>query len=211
MYARQIEDRTLTFAVSGKLWENSLVMVDQETESLWSHIMGAAMEGPLQGAELEVIPSIMTDWKSWYERHPATTVAVMRRTSGDYVRSFYGQAGIDLGYADGDESRSWPLDNLVNAPVVNDTINEQPVVVMYDRDSKTAAMYHRLLNDQLLTFESREQNIVDTQTESTWDVITGRATSGPLEGSKLVRLPAMLTESSAWGTYHATTAKPKDQ
>ena len=44
MYARTVQGRTLNFAVSGLLWENSLVMVDDATESLWSHLLGEAMQ-----------------------------------------------------------------------------------------------------------------------------------------------------------------------
>ena len=61
MYASQVESRKLTFSVSGMLWNRSLVMLDQETKSLWSHILGQAMRGPLKGTRLEVIPSTMTD------------------------------------------------------------------------------------------------------------------------------------------------------
>ena len=47
MYASQVEEQTLTFAVSGMLWKRSLVMVDSETKTLWSHLLGKAMRGKL--------------------------------------------------------------------------------------------------------------------------------------------------------------------
>ena len=34
MYVRTVEERPLTFVVSGKLWNSSLVMMDEETRSL---------------------------------------------------------------------------------------------------------------------------------------------------------------------------------
>ncbi len=45
MYDRKVKDQTLTFAVSGLLWNSSLVMLDQETGSLWSHILGTCERG----------------------------------------------------------------------------------------------------------------------------------------------------------------------
>lgn len=209
MYARQVDDRTLTFAVSGKLWEASLVMVDEETGSLWSHILGEAMQGPLQGATLEILPSVMTDWKSWKEAHPKSTVVLLDRTSGDYRRDFYDSGGIELAYRlDEKHARVWSLDCLHSTPVVNDQVGEAPVAAFYDRDSCTAALYDRVLDGRELTFVQRDDGrVVDQQTESTWDIVTGGAVDGPLAGRRLRRLPAFLTDSAAWGLYHAHTTR----
>lgn len=62
MYAREVEGRTLTFGVSGKLILNALVMYDRQTDSLWSQFLGVAVQGPLAGTKLEVLPSVLTDW-----------------------------------------------------------------------------------------------------------------------------------------------------
>ena len=40
--------KELTFMVSGMLWRDSLVMQDRETETLWSHVTGEAIRGPLK-------------------------------------------------------------------------------------------------------------------------------------------------------------------
>ena len=61
------------------LWNRSLVMIDEETGSLWSHLLGEAMQGPLQGTQLEAVPSEMVTWESWRREHPQTTV---REVSG---------------------------------------------------------------------------------------------------------------------------------
>ena len=74
VYARTHDDSTLTFIVSGKLWRNSMIMQDVETGSLWSHVTGEAMEGPLSGASLAMIPSVQTTWSEWVAAHPDTRV-----------------------------------------------------------------------------------------------------------------------------------------
>lgn len=74
MHIRKIEDRTLTFIVSGKLWRNSLVMQDKETNSLWSHITGVCLEGELEGKVLEQIPSVQTNYSQWTDSHPESRV-----------------------------------------------------------------------------------------------------------------------------------------
>jgi hypothetical protein len=70
------------------LWNRSLVMIDRETESLWSQLLGTAQRGPLKGTELEILPAIMTDWKTWRELHPDTTAVILSRTSKNYRRQF---------------------------------------------------------------------------------------------------------------------------
>ena len=72
VYARSLGDTTLTLIVSGKLWRNSLIMMDEETKSLWSHVSGEALSGPLAGRRLESIPSVQTTWKEWVAAHPGT-------------------------------------------------------------------------------------------------------------------------------------------
>ena len=74
VHVRQIEDQILTFIVSGKLWRNSLVMQDKETDSLWSHLTGECLEGKYQGTVLEQIPSVQTTWEQWQADHPQTRV-----------------------------------------------------------------------------------------------------------------------------------------
>ncbi len=76
MHAREGKGRTLTLLVSGKLWRNSLVMQDLETETLWSHITGEALEGELAGSRLEILPSIQTTWAEWKASHPGAQVLV---------------------------------------------------------------------------------------------------------------------------------------
>ena len=74
VYARDIGDTTLTLIVSGKLWRNSLIMMDEETGTLWSHVLGEGIEGPLAGRKLASVPSVQTTWAAWQAAHPGTRV-----------------------------------------------------------------------------------------------------------------------------------------
>ena len=76
VYARRVGDRTLTFIVSGKLWRDSLIMMDRETETLWSHVTGEAIHGELKGTRLERVPVAYTTWKKWKAKHPDTRVLI---------------------------------------------------------------------------------------------------------------------------------------
>lgn len=74
VYVRSLGDTTLTLIVSGKLWRNSLIMMDEQTQTLWSHVSGEALSGPLEGRRLETIPSVQTTWQEWVAAHPDTRV-----------------------------------------------------------------------------------------------------------------------------------------
>ena len=81
MYSREIDGQEYDFGVSGKLIMNVLVMYDRQTESLWSQLLGEAVEGELKGTKLEYFPSVMTTWDEWKTRFP-DTVALVKGFAG---------------------------------------------------------------------------------------------------------------------------------
>ena len=82
VFSRHVPGREepLTFGVSGKLLYNTLVMVDRQTDSLWSQLYGAAVDGPLTGERLSFFPSQFTTWEQWYARYPESKVLSKRLT-----------------------------------------------------------------------------------------------------------------------------------
>jgi hypothetical protein len=76
VFSRQVNGLTepVTFGVSGKLLYDTLVMFDRQTESLWSQLYGAAVDGPMAGARLAFFPSVFTEWEAWLQQHPETLV-----------------------------------------------------------------------------------------------------------------------------------------
>jgi hypothetical protein len=203
VYAREVDGKTLTLGVSGMLWNRSLVMYDKETNSLWSHILGKAMQGKLRGKELVQVPSVMTDWKTWSKDHPDGTVAMLSRTAREYRREFYRRpADFVLGIAEAGKAMAWGFDALSKTPVVNDSWDRKPVVVFFDKESMTARLFSRRVKGRELTFEVSGAKIKDKQTDSTWEPTTGRAVDGPLKGSHLEALPAIVSYRKTWLAFH---------
>ena len=58
----------MSFGHAGILLENSFVMYDRGTDSLWVHVTGRAVWGPLKGEQLEFVPS--TENKKKYTPSP---------------------------------------------------------------------------------------------------------------------------------------------
>jgi len=82
VYARRAGERELTFDFADGLLDNNLLVVDRETNSVWSQLHGKAVIGELEGTPLEIVPSIQTTWKFWRERHPDTRVMVLPESEG---------------------------------------------------------------------------------------------------------------------------------
>lgn len=203
MYARQVEDRTLTLSVSGMLWERSLVMLDSETGSLWSHILGEAKRGPLKGKTLKQVPSVMTDWASWSRQHPDGTVVLLSRTSKEYRREFYARPEhFVLGVVQDGKAKAWTFDLLARNPALEDRMNDTPVVVAFDRHSVTARLYDRRFEERVLTFHWTGDGLMDKETESTWNPVTGQATAGASKGKALTALPGVVSYRDVWRKFH---------
>lgn len=183
-------------------------MYDVETESLWSHLLGKAMAGPLEGTELQTLPGVMTEWSHWRKLHPATTAALLSRTTEAYHRDFYrSPSHFVIGLQRGTHSRAWPLDQLARTPVVNDTLHDLPLVVVYDARTFTARIFSRRTQAGTVTLETdRQGNLVDVQTGAVWYTDTGRAATKSTEAlGDLVPLPGILSDRTAWLRFHPDT------
>ncbi|GJL56788.1 MAG: hypothetical protein NPIRA02_39200 [Nitrospirales bacterium] len=93
-FSPMVNNRHLTFGVSGLLYQSDMVMYDHKTESLWSQISMEAIAGPMTGAKLTHIFLEHTTWGEWKKAHP-TTLVLSTKTGvlRDYQRDPY------LGYA----------------------------------------------------------------------------------------------------------------
>jgi len=80
VFDRRVDGETLTFRVSGLLFNSGLLMYDDREaaseESLWSQLQARAISGPAAatGASLRLLPTALSRYDRWCERHPDTTV-----------------------------------------------------------------------------------------------------------------------------------------
>ena len=76
MYSREVEGGILTFASVGILYEDTFVLFDEATESLWYHLEGdvamTGISGDYAGSRTGEMPSVYTTWNVWRELHPDT-------------------------------------------------------------------------------------------------------------------------------------------
>jgi hypothetical protein len=185
VYARKVQGKELTFAVSGKLWNRSLVMVDNQTDSLWSHLLGKSMEGELKGTQLETLPGVIMTWKAWKEAHPKTSVLKMSRTADEFVKAFHESPGrFVLGVRSETAAKAYSFESLKAERVINDVFEKGPIIVLYDPEGTGGRVFSRSLDGKTLTFRLAKDRIIDGETKSIWD-LQGKCMEGPLKGKSL--------------------------
>ena len=193
----------LTFVVSGKLWQRSLVMMDRETKSLWSHLLGKCMQGELKGAQLEMLPGSLTDWATWKSKHPESTVMILQRVTDQFTREMYRNLNqFVAGMAQGPASKAWSFHQLNQNRLLNDTFADKPIVILFEAKSATPFAYGRKVGELTLTFETKQGTTIDRETGSQWDLRSGVATAGKLKGEKLTPLVIISSFKKAWDSFH---------
>ncbi len=206
-----------------------MVMNDKETGSIWTHIGGEAVDGPMKGAKMEIIPMQQLSWEKWLELHPDTLVLSDDTPYKDfYSKNGLGNPGLGpefvasivywdtrlpdnqvvLGVNAGDVFRAYPVHLVASdGGVLNDELGGVSIVLVVDGRSALSAAYSRVINGQELHFESSESeplHLLDQETGSTWN-LEGLAIDGPLEGEAMEFITSFLSEWYGWSAYHPDT------
>lgn len=241
-YERTVNGRVLDFGTTGRLRFSNLLMYDRQTESWWQQAIGQAIIGKFTGTKLVPRPAAIISWATFKAAHPDGRV--LSRDTG-YDRS-YGQnpyAGYDnvnqspflyqgptisgklrpmarvLIVVLNGEAVAYPFDALQRVHVVNDTVGNTDVVVLWTpgtaspldtttiaggRNVGSATVYRRTLDGQDLTFMFDGTRIVDKETGSGWNIL-GQALGGKLAGKTLTPVVAANSFWFAWAVFRPDT------
>jgi Protein of unknown function (DUF3179) len=163
-FDRRVDGRVLDFGTSGKLYRSALVMYDRQTESLWTHFEGLAVQGPLTGTRLQVIPVQILSFGEWRRAFPQGSVLSREtgfpttyggnayefydRQDGPYSQFFRQPVNSRLpamarvvGVSLGGRDVAYPYRDLSaeeGASVVNDTLAGEPIVVFWRAGTASA-------------------------------------------------------------------------
>ncbi len=199
------------------------MMYDHETQSLWSHLTGSAIDGPMTGTQLQMLAASQTTWANWLHIYPGTKVLPHDYPGQtDRLRYFTNEAaGIRgrlhddnrlpakakvIGVRILDQAKAYPMTAIIKAKVVNDAFTNEALVV-FKTGPSSASVFHRDLSGQTLTFEaSADGTITDLETGSAWDPFTGKAVSGPLIGASLKLIDATTSFWFGWFDFFPDTA-----
>jgi hypothetical protein len=223
---------TRRFGVSGLLYQNNLIMFDEESGTLWPQMCRRGASGEKRGTALQVIPAVEMDWEAWKALHPdGRVISSETGYSRDY--SLYPYAdyevsdrllfpmpdGIDdrlhekervLGIPAGEGGIALPLsrlESLGSKAVLELTVEPWDVIVFWDGAGRAAAAYLHSSDSSstALTFRVENDRFVDEETGSTWTV-EGIAIDGPRQGERLDAAPGTFVSFwFAWAAFQPET------
>lgn len=227
MYDRLIDGKEYSFGVSGKLIRNVLVMYDRQTNSYWSQLIGEAVAGEMAGTKLEFVPSWMMTWSEWKALHPDTVALDKFGKVGaedSYTSYYFSEAAGVIGETLSDDrlytkefivgvelaatAVAYPFSILNDEPIVNDTVADTPLLVVFDAAKAATAVFSREVAGQTLTFTmtgDSPDSVTDAETGTVWNTLTGEAVEGPLLGNSLEQVKHTTSFWFGWKDFHPET------
>ncbi len=82
VYDRVVDNKQLTFGMSGLIYRADILLYDKETNSLWSRFLDESVAGPSQGQPIFDLPYRITSLAEWKQLYPESTV-ISRNTGFD--------------------------------------------------------------------------------------------------------------------------------
>ncbi len=109
-FEARVQNTNLIFDTSGELYNNNSVLIDRNTGSRWSQLLGMAFEGPLMGTGLSFMPVYWTRWRFAKNVYSDAKVMITPQSTSSriYGRDPYGSFQRDDSYYQ-DEHIYFPL------------------------------------------------------------------------------------------------------
>ncbi len=215
--------RRLNFRFQG--WHlGVMVLRDNESGSLWSHLTGYSLGGERRGQHLEPLAVVVTTWSAWRGRYPESQIpefdyrSVYKTTfpisslklSPEATRSL---ARPDdrltaetrvLGVSHGGQSKAYRLDPLRELTL--DRLGGRDIAILHLPSGETAVLESNVDGQKLrLHLESIGDalRLVDAEGEPV--DLSGVILNGPRQGKRLPTVNAVETKWYAWAAYHPET------
>jgi Protein of unknown function (DUF3179) len=228
VWKREIDGRTLYFRLAGIDNGNALVR-DEQTGTIWQQSTGEAIFGPLKGRHLDVVhsdeltfalwrseqphglvltpdPAYIADYdpKDW-EKHIAKTHAVVDTSA----------SGIDphrlmVGVTVAGQSKAYPMDVILRAKVVDDTLAGVPILLLAGQDGASVRVFEaRGAMGSAMTFVRNGAVVRDAESASIWD-FQGCSVEGTMAGRCLKALDSHKDYWFDWMNHYPGTAVFRD-
>ena len=241
------DGETYNFGTSGFLYRSNKLMYDRNTRTLWNQFTGEPVLGPLVGAlgldgeplRLDLLPVVLTTYEDWLARHPHSVVLDIET---GYYRPYEQGAAYGHYFSDpdtmfpvwlrddelrtkdyvyglrlGGARKAYPIATLAEERVVNDTLNDRPIVLVTAQEIDTLG-YGRGVGPVLYpsggevrAFDRGERTFAPGDGDGTvidaagaeWEV-TEDALVGP-DGERLERISGHLAFWFGWYAFFPET------
>lgn len=226
VYSSRLNGRDEVFRLVGMDHFNA-VFEDQTTKSWWQQASGLAIAGPLKGSMLKEIPSSQSTIESWIRKYPNS---VVMEPDPLYDERYFGLEDYDKGTMQSSlvkrdyrswQPKSWVVgvrgefssmaydwNELVKKRVIEDSLEDSPILVTMETDTTSFHVYERRVNGSVLKFNTsiHDNCFTDQNTGSVWNM-DGRCIDGPLKGQQLTTVQAYNEFWHAWETFEPDTKK----
>ncbi|HEV2843988.1 MAG TPA: DUF3179 domain-containing protein [Thermoanaerobaculia bacterium] len=214
----------LTFASSGLFYESNDLLVDRQTDTLWSQMSGEPVNGSLAGSgiKLQRLPVVVTSWKAWQGAHPDTRVLSLETGHPiDYAQPkppedplpvlrrsplLPEKAWVYTLLVNG-APKAYPLDRLAKETVVNDELGGLPVVLVAEPRAEGQGRTVRAYERGDRTFRAGRvfmgSAFLTDQEGRTWRA--GEEALTTPDGKSLPRLPGHLAYWFGWFSFYPQT------
>ncbi len=232
-YNSTLDGTALYFDVEGSLYGGNSVLIDRNTGSLWLQGMGMAFEGPLTGRGLAQIPVFWTTWgaaKRAYENIPVLNAPSGSRKA--YGRDPYGNYLKENTYYDNDilaypvryKDLRLPYKNEViglefpefrlaidieyikKQGSVNFFIGGEALLAVHDSVLDVVRVYNRQVWQKPSLFVLQGNKLLDIETKTTWDVATGKALKGNMQGASMRQYFGIYSMWFSWFNLNPETS-----
>lgn len=162
VFDAEVNDRKLTFGVSGLLYQNNLLMYDHATESLWSQFALIGVAGDNINQRLTWRASEQISWGDWKSKYPnsevlSTDTGFVRDYGRDPYAEYFENDEIifptprpvrdDLptkewvwGITVGTAAKAYPLARLTNGQAIRDTVNGETFDLVLDAAGRSVTV-----------------------------------------------------------------------
>lgn len=138
-------------------FRNGVMVMKHKDGTLYSCLTGIAFDGPKKGARLQPVPTLVSDWGFWLKHYPGGVAYSMfekyqpvelpkdinvdsRKSRGPADERLPADEMV-LGVRTGKVAKAYPLARLAKDGVVMDKVEGEPIVVLWEPATKTAAAF----------------------------------------------------------------------
>ena len=148
---------------------------------------------------------------SYRDAESAPRFQVFPRLEDNPLAGLFSPKELTFGVRFVEKAKAYPTSVLGEEAVINDTLAERNIVVVWYAAEQMAVAFNRDYAQRTLTFDKIASTLQtypfmlrDRETHSTWD-LKGRAIAGPMKDNVLLKIPGHGTFWFAWITFWQDT------
>ena len=212
VFDRHVDNRTLEFYAADNRWNDSLVILDSETKTYWSQLMGEALHGPEDGRELEPIVCEVLSWEGWLNRFPETTVVDLPVIqNGPTAAGLAKSDDLAFGAVIDGHAVHWSMEVLRKSGGVSCTFRDKPLLLLINSKTNSVRLYSRKVENKTLRFEvTNTGRFREMGSQSVWDPVTMTCVEGALQGKRLRPVVGTLSRVGKWKVFYPKSTELDD-